>query len=107
VRVKAIGTTSLLLLTAAAVNAQAPQSTPGEKPSPLSGIAHNLTNWLSRLTNTGSDHRAPMPSPTPLPRPRPADPAPAPVIANERPAAATPAAAPPQKKNVPPIQIND
>jgi hypothetical protein len=89
-----------------AVHAQAPQSTPVEKPSPLSAIAHDLTNWLSRVTGSRADHHPPASTP-PLPRPRPAQPASAPVVSNERPAEVAPAAPVPAKKIVTPVQIND
>jgi hypothetical protein len=119
VPVKAIGAITLLLLAVAAVHAQTPQSTssqstpsqstPAEKRSPLSEIAHDLTTWLSHVTgsSTGSiiDHHRVASSP-PLPRPRPMEPAPA-STSNGGSSETAPAAAPPRKKIVAPVQIND
>jgi hypothetical protein len=126
VRVKAIGAITLLLSAVAAVHAQSPQptpqSTPAEKPSPLSAIAHDVSDWLSRVSRREPEHHR-LASPLPLPRPRPAQPAPvvsnerppevapAPVVSDEPPPEVAPAAAsapvPPAKKIVAPLQIND
>lgn len=101
-RIKATG--ALLLAAVTAVHAQAPQSTPGEKSSPLSAIAHDLASWLGRVTGSRTDHHS-VASVPPLPRPRPGIPVSAPVISNERPAEVV--APLPAKKIVPPVQIND
>ncbi len=103
-RFKATG--AILLAAVTAVHAQAPQTAPAEKPSPLSAIAHDLTNWLSRVTGSRADHH-PAASVPPLPRPRPPQPVSAPIVSNERPAGVAPAAPLPAKKIVTPVQIND
>jgi len=125
VRVKAIGAMTLLLSAVAAVHAQSPQPTPqsapADKPSPLSAIAHDVSNWLNRVSGRERERRR-LASPPPLPRPRPAQPpvvsnerppeaAPAPVVSDERPPELAPAPAavpvPRSKKIVAPLQIND
>jgi hypothetical protein len=110
VRVKAIGTAaialSFLLLTAAAVHAQASQTAPAERGSPLSEIAHDLTTWFSHVTGSSPNHHR-VTSSLPLPRPRPAEPAPTPVVSNGGPSEAPPAAIVPKKKIVAPVLIND
>jgi len=108
VRLKAIAATTLLLLGVAAVDAQTPQATASEKPSPLSEMAHDFGNWLSRLTGGGksTDHHRTASSP-PLPRPRPTEPATVSSASIQRPLESAPAAAPPSKKIVTPLQIND
>jgi hypothetical protein len=108
VRTKVIGATLALsfLLFAGAAPAQAPQSAPAEKRSPLSQIARDLTTWLDHVAGSGAHHARVASSP-PLPRPRPAEPAPMPVVSNGLPSEATPAAALPRKKIVAPVLIND
>lgn len=108
-RVKLIGATlalSFLPLAAGAARAQAPQSAPAERQSPLFEIAHDLTTWLNRVTGSSTNHHRVASSP-PLPRPRPAEPATTPVVSNGGPSQATPAAALPRKKIVAPVLIND
>jgi hypothetical protein len=109
VRAKLIGATlvlSFLLLAAAAVRAQAPQSAPTESRSPLSELAHDFTTWLNRVTDNSANHHRTAPSP-PLPRPRPAEATPTPIVSNGGPPQAAPAAALPRKKIVAPVLIND
>jgi hypothetical protein len=110
VRVKAIGAATLALsflpLTAAAVHAQAPQSAPAERGSPLSEIAHDLTTWLGHVTGSSPNHHRVTSSP-PLPRPRPAEPAHTPAVSNGGPSEAASAAILPKKKIVAPVLIND
>jgi len=64
-----------LTLGPASVYAQAPSQAPTEGRSPLSEIAHDVSNWFTRVIGTdGSRHREgslPARSVTPLPRPRP------------------------------------
>ena len=103
-RVRSIEAAALLLLAATAVQAQAPQPTPAEARSPLSEMAHHLTNWLNHVTGNAADHPR-LASPPPLPRARPPQPVSAPVVANERPPES--GAVLPNKKAVAPVQIND
>jgi hypothetical protein len=108
VRAKATGAATLalsfLLLTAGTARSQGPQPAPGETRSPLSELAHDLTNWLSRATPSSTNHRRVESSP-PLPRPRPVAAAPTPVVSNG--AEAAPAAISPKKRAVAPVLIND
>ena len=110
-RAKAIAAATLalsfLLLTAGAVRSQAPQQTSSEARSPLSGIAHEFTTWLSHVTGSSPDHHRATSSTPPLPRPRPAEPAPTPVVSSAAPPEAIPATTPPKKKAVAPVLIND
>lgn len=116
-RVLKAATYSLFLVTLgpASVNAQAPSSTRIEARSPLSEIAHEISNWFTRASGTDGSRqqRGSLPARllTPLPRPRPTELTSVPVTPNPEPLKPTAAPVPSNNESselttgsVPPIR---
>jgi hypothetical protein len=110
-----------LALAVASVNAQAPSQVQTGGRSPLAEIAHDFSNWFTRVTGTDGNRHRERSLPLPLPRPRPPEltsaPVPsnkepseltaAPVSSNKEPSELTAAPASPKKKAPASVLIND
>jgi hypothetical protein len=92
----------LATLGAASVKAQPPSPARTETRSPLAEVAHDISNWFSRVTGTDSNRRResalPAPLLRPLPRPRPTDLTSVPLAPNTEPLKPTTAPVPSNKE---------
>jgi hypothetical protein len=85
-RLKAVAIALFFLaLGATSVNAQAPSQVRTGGRSTLSEIAHGISNWFTRGTDTDGNRHRERSLPPPLPRPRPPELTSAPVPSNKEP----------------------
>jgi hypothetical protein len=98
-RLKAVAITLFFLaLGATSVNAQAPSQVRTGGRSTLSEIAHGISNWFTRGTDTDGNRHRERSLPPPLPRPRPPELTSAPVPSNKEPSELTTSSVTPTKE---------